>query len=389
MKVLQINSVYGFASTGKIVGSIHDFLLKNNVESFVIYARKTPKNVNMHNVFRIYSPLGTAIHAALAVIFDTHGLHSKFTTKKIIKKIEEIDPDIIHLHVIHGFYLNYPMLFAYLKQSGKKVIWTLHDCWEYTGYCAYYDYNECFEWEKHECKKCRYRNTYPYRLFSHARKNYLIKKACYENLDMVLVSCSRWLDGEVSKSMLKDKKHIVINNSVNLDNFYQEDSEYKERYNLRGKIILLAAANVWTKQKGMEELIKLAHMLDNDYQLVILGLNDKQKQSLPNNILGFKRVDIDELRKWYSCADVFLNFTLEDNYPTVNLEAKACGLPIITYRTGGSVEMLSDNDYIVEKYDLNSVIKILKDATFRKQVYKVNNSMENDYLSLYEKMINR
>lgn len=387
MRVLQINNVYGFGSTGKIVGSIHNYLLNNNIESYVIYARKTPKNVTMQNVYRIYSPLGTAMHAALAVIFDTHGLHSKFTTKKIIKKIEEINPDIIHMHVIHGFYLNYPMLFDYLKRSNKKIIWTLHDCWEYTGYCAYYDYNECFEWKENRCINCKYRNTYPYRIFTHSKKNYLIKEKCYENLDMTLVSCSKWLDGEISKSMLKDKKHIVINNSVNLDSFYLEENDYKDKYHLNNKTVLLAVANVWTKQKGLEEIIKLSNMLDDKFAIVMIGLNKKQLEKIPKNIIGFNRVGIDELRRWYSCADVFLNFTLEDNYPTVNLEAKACGLPIISYKTGGSVEILDNNDYIVEKYDLESVVKILKASSFEKNVIKTNNNMNEEYLELYKKLL--
>ena len=383
MKVLQINSVYGFGSTGKIVGNIHDYLLKHDIDSYVIYARKDAKNVNMHNVYRIYSPLGTAMHAALAVTFDTHGLHSKFTTKKIIKKIEEINPDIIHMHVIHGFYLNYPMLFNYLKRSNKKIIWTLHDCWEYTGYCAYYDYNECHEWLNNKCKNCKYRNTYPYRILSHSKRNYEIKEKCYKDLDVALVSCSKWLDNEISKSMLKDKKHIVINNSIDLSHFYPEDSGLRTKYHLENKKIILCVANVWTKPKGFEEIMKLSNMLDDKFSIVMIGLNNKQLEKLPKNIIGITRLGIDDLRRWYSIADVFLNCTLEDNYPTVNLEAKACGLPIITYNTGGSPEMIGDNGYVVERYDLKRIVDILNNEKLIKKVEVFNSDMAKAYLKLY------
>lgn len=383
MKVLQINSVYGFGSTGKIVGNIHDHLLKQGIDSYVIYARKEPKDVNMQNVYRIYSPLGTAMHAAFAVLFDTHGLHSRHTTKKIIQKIKEIDPDVIHLHVIHGFYLNYPMLFSFLKQYHKKVVWTLHDCWEYTGYCAYYDYNQCLGWQNDNCAKCRFRNTYPYRIFSHSKQNYKIKKACYDNLDITLASCSQWLDKEVGKSMLKDKRHLVINNSVDLSHFYYQENDLRSVYNLEHKKIVLAVANVWTKPKGFEEILKLAQKLDEKFCVVMIGLSKKQLNNLPKNIIGFSRLGIDELRKWYSTADVFVNCTLEDNYPTVNLEAKACGLPIITYKTGGSPEMVGENGYVVERYDIEKMVDIIKNEDLKRKVELFTTNMAEEYLKLY------
>ena len=384
MKVLQINNVYGYGSTGKIVGQIYVYLLKHDIDSYVIYSRKEPKNVNMKNVYRYYSSVGCALHAFEALLFDTHGLHSSFNTKKIISKIEEVDPDIVHLHVIHGFYLNYKILFNYLKESHRKVIWTLHDCWQYTGYCAYYDYNECYEWENNKCEKCKYRNTYPYRLFSHSKQNFEIKAKCYDGLDMVLVSCSKWLDGEVSKSMLKDKKHIVINNSVDLSKFYYEPSDIKNRYGISEKKVILAVANVWTVQKGFNEYNKLARILDDEYVIVMVGLNDKQLNQIDKKIVGIKRVDINELRHWYSNSYVYLNCTLEDNYPTVNLEAKACGLPVITYRTGGSTEMVGTNGYVVDRYALDQVVDILNTKELVKKVEVNENDMCEEYLKLYK-----
>ncbi|MEG2751816.1 MAG: glycosyltransferase, partial [Anaerorhabdus sp.] len=241
MKILQINSVYGYASTGKIVASIHESLLEEGHESHVIYSRKTPRNVTLKNVTRIYSPLGVALHAALAVFFDRHGLYSRYSTRRILNTIDEINPDIIHLHVIHGFYLNYPMLFDYLKTKNKKVIWTLHDCWEYTGYCAYYDYNNCEEW-KTGCKTCKFRNTYPYRILSNSKNNFETKKKAYSDVNMILVSPSKWLDKEVSKSMLAKFEHCVIHNDIDLSKFYPESSNLREIYHLTDMKIVLAVA---------------------------------------------------------------------------------------------------------------------------------------------------
>ena len=204
---------------------------------------------------------------------------------------------------------------------------------------------------------------------------------------MTLVSCSKWLDGEISKSMLKDKKHIVINNSINLNNFYYEKTNIAEKYNIKDKKIILAVSNVWTKQKGFEEYLKLASFLDNSWVIVMVGLSKQQINKLPANIIGIQRVDVNQLRQWYSNSTVFVNLTLEENYPTVNLEAKACGLPIITYDTGGSKEMLNDNDYVVKPYDIEGIVEILNNSTFERQVVKTNNNMNEEYLSLYEKIM--
>lgn len=387
MKILQINSVYNYGSTGKIVKNIHNYLLTNNIDSYVIYARKCQKDALDKNVIQIYSPIGTALHASLAVIFDTHGLHSIFTTKKIISTIEKIKPDIIHLHNIHGFYLNYPMLFSYIKQHNIKTIWTLHDCWSYTGYCAYYDYNQCDNWHTKNCKKCKYHNVYPYRILSHSYKNLDIKKACYDNLNIDLITCSKWLKEEVSKSILQDKKCTVINNTIDTTNFYYQENDFRKKYNLENKFIILGVANYWTVQKGFNEFLKLANKLSDKYQIVMIGLNKKQMKKMPNNILGIERTDIDTLRKWYSCADVFLNCTLEDNYPTVNLEAKTCGLPIITYNTGGSIEIIGPQDHIVDKYDIDEIISLLETKTFNRNTFKKDNDMCQEYLNYYSSII--
>lgn len=275
------------------------------------------------------------------------------------------------------------MLFDYLKTNNIKTIWTLHDCWSYTGYCAYYDYNNCHNWQNDSCKQCKYRNVYPYRLFSHAHKNFIIKQQCYENFDIELITCSNWLKNEVQKSILKEKRCTVIHNTIDTSNFYYQENNLRQLYQLENKFIIIGVANFWTIQKGFNEFIKLASKLPAKYQIVMIGLNKNQLKKIPNNILGIERTNIDTLRQWYSCADIFLNCTSEDNYPTVNLEAKACGLPIITYNTGGSVESVGKFDHIVNKYALGEVISLLEQNNFKRETIKASNDMCQRYLEKY------
>ncbi|MEA4821216.1 MAG: glycosyltransferase [Erysipelotrichales bacterium] len=390
MKVLQINSVYGFGSTGKIVADIHQNCLNKGIESYVIYSRNQVDNNQMKNVYRFYDALGFYKHVILGVLFDKHGLYSKNNTKKIINKIEEINPDIVHIHNIHGFYCNYPMLLDYLKN--KKVIWTLHDCWAYTGFCAHYDYNECCQWRENKCVKCKYRNNYPYRVLSHSKENFKIKEEIYKQLNPILVTPSKWLKDELSNSMLHNKTCRVVNNAVNLADFFQEkNEEFLLKYHLNEKKIYLTVSNYWTKQKGFEEYMKLSKLLNDNEVIVMIGCSRNQLNKLPKNIIGFSRVDKNELRKWYSNAAAFVNLTLEDNYPTVNLEAQACGLPVFTYKSGGSTEMVKNKEYICEKYNINQMIELVRNDSLINQHNNIKlenneNRMFLEYYAIYEEL---
>ena len=393
MKILQINSVYGYGSTGKIVYKIHHELLDKNDESFVIYGRKgaigdSRELVNDNNCYYIDNDFEIIDHVIRGTLLDRHGLYSDRNTNKIIEAIESIDPDVIHLHNIHGFYINYKLFFKYLADSKRKVVWTLHDCWAITGFCSHYEYNKCEQW-KNECKKCKCKNVYPYRLLSNSHNNFNLKKELYAKLDnMVIVTPSNWLAKQVGMSMLKEHRVEVINNDVDLSNFYYDyDSSLVSKYSLEGKTIILGVAGIWTNRKGLNEYIKLSELLDSKYQIVLIGLNKKQINKLPNKIIGIEKTSsIDELRKWYSISNVFLNLTLEDTYPTVNLEARTCGLPVITYNTGGSPETIGNYGYIVDKYDLQGICEILNKEKFEKIVETKDNKMCDNYLSLYQEL---
>ena len=394
MRILQINSVYGYGSTGKIVNKIHHELLDNGYESFVIYGRKGAIGSDQYsiidnNCFYINNNIEMYSHVLKGLIFDKHGLYSKKNTRHILEKIMEIKPDIIHLHNIHGFYINYELLFEYIIENKIKVVWTLHDCWSFTGFCSHYDYNNCDKWKKN-CKKCNYRDVYPYRILSNSKQNYELKRDLYNRMDDIrIVTPSKWLANQVSQSILASKPICVINNDVDLSNFYYDyDSKLREEYDLVNKTVLLAVSSIWTNRKGFTEYLKLAATLCDNYRLVMIGLDKKQIKKLPYNIIGIERTNsVDELRKWYSSSDIFLNLTLEDTYPTVNLEARACGLPIITYNTGGSPETIGNNGYVVEKYDLQGIHELLNNEKFDKFSETKENRMCVNYIDLYRELL--
>ncbi|NCB33095.1 MAG: glycosyltransferase [Erysipelotrichia bacterium] len=396
LNILQINSVYGYGSTGRIVRDLHHALLDKGYQSSVIYSRKSAVGKDASadyshepGVYYLADSLEQKIDLITSVLFDSNCLHSKNNTIQIIRKIKELNPDVVHLHNIHGFYLNGPMLFQFLKNFGKPVLWTLHDCWSYTGFCAYYDYHQCDEW-KNGCRHCRYRDTYPYRVFSNSQKNLQWKKQAYEDLNLSLAVPSNWLKNEVAQSILKDKPCTVIHNSLNASLFYYEKSDFRERYHLENKRIYLACASVWTKPKGLEELIKLSRQLNENELLVVIGLSDKQKRLFGKYALPLGSKDPETLRKWYSTADCFVNLTLEDNYPTVNLEAGACGLPVVTYNTGGSPESAGNPALVTKRDDLEHILVLLRHSNCRDTLTQIiSDDMTSNYIDQYKRMLNK
>jgi len=360
MKVLQINSVCGIRSTGRIATDIHDILIEQGHKSYIAYGRDLPKNCNTS--IRIGTKIDYYTHVALTRIFDKHGFGSKKSTKEFINKIEELNPDIIHLHNIHGYYINIEMLFEYLKKANKPVIWTLHDCWAFTGHCAYFDYAGCAKW-KIGCYNCTQKNSYPSSLFlDNSKNNYIRKKEIFSGVNnMTIITPSKWLAGLVKESFLRGYPVKVINNGIDLEVFKPTESNFRKKYNLDNKFLILGVASRWGKRKGGEYFIKLSNKLEYNEVIVLVGLTEKQKEKLPKSILGIARTNnIKELAGIYSAADVFMNPTLEDNFPTTNLEALACGTPVITFNTGGSVECIDKScGFIVEKANLRQLINAI------------------------------
>lgn len=355
-KLLQINVVVNWGSTGRIAEEIGQLAISEGWDSYIAYGRGIPKSKS--KLLRIGSNLNMYIHGLMSRIFDNHGLSSKIATEKLIRKIEEIKPDIIHLHNIHGYYLNYSVLFKYLSQLDIPIVWTLHDCWPYTGHCAYYTFIDCNRW-KNGCYNCPQKYSYPATLFfDNSSFNYEYKKKVFNSIkNMTMVPVSNWLANELRNSFINKYPIKVINNGVDLKVFVPMPNENKNE-----KFTILGVASVWEKRKGLNDFIKLSQKLSNDFQIILVGLNNKQIKFLPPQIKGIERTNsILELVKLYNVADVFLNPTWEDNFPTTNLESLACGTPIITYRTGGSVESVDENTgFIIEPGNIDGIITAIK-----------------------------
>ena len=385
MKVLMINTVCGTGSTGRICTDIANILKERGGDCLICYGRGS--GIGFDNTYKIGYKISVNLHALKTRITDKHGLGSKFDTKKLIKKIQEYDPDIIHLHNIHGYYLNYKMLFEFLANYNKPIVWTLHDFWPFTGHCAYFDFIQCDKW-KNLCNKCQLKNDYPAsKLISSAKHNFLQKKASFTSVkNMTIVTPSNWLKRLIKQSFLSSYPVAVINNGIDTNVFKHTESNLREVFGLNNKFIILAVANIWNARKGIDDIIKLADLLDDNEVIVIVGkvLNEVNHKK----ILFIERTsDVWELAKLYTIADVVINPTYEDNYPTINLEAQACGTPVITYATGGSVEsVVSDN--IVEKSDYKALYKKIK--TMNNSINKIKDRVEmvNDYLILYENYSN-
>ncbi len=349
-KLLQINITANSGATGKIAEEIGAEAIRHGWESYVAYSRGIP--ISRSNLVLIGSRADIRRHGLRTRICDAHGLGSANATKVLIERIRAIAPDIIHLHNIHGYYLNYPLLFDYLREWGGPVVWTLHDCWAFTGHCAHFEDAKCHRWEV-QCHHCPIKKTYPISWFAdRSARNYLDRKAAFTSLpNLTLVSPSKWLNDILGRSFFSGFDRRVIHNGIDINLFRPyENPKQKNR-------MVLAAAWVWNRAKGLDDLINLSEMLSDGYTLCIVGLSEKQLRKLPSSIKGITRTENQKvLAQLYSNATVFINPTYGDTFPTTNLEALACGTPVVTYRTGGSPEAISDSTgRIVECGDIPSL----------------------------------
>lgn len=344
MKVAYINSVAGFGSTGKICVELSTM---EGIDGKIYYGRK--KNYSDVNAYQMTHFLGNVNQTIQTFFFGKHGLSNTSETKKMVENLKAFQPDLIHLHNLHGFYMNVEVLFRYLKESKIPVIWTLHDCWSFTGHCAHYEAVGCEKW-KTLCKDCPNLMTYPYTINqTNIEKNYRKKKEIFTSLEenqMVIVTPSHWLKTQVEQSFLQKYKVQVIHNGIDLNVFYPREVESKQ-----DKTILLACASAWTKEKGLNDLIELSKQLNANEHLIVIGVGERLGKLFDSShTTTIQRTEnIEELCKYYSSADIFLNPTYQDTFPTVNIEALACGCPVITYPTGGSVEIIDEKTGMVTK----------------------------------------
>lgn len=389
MRVAYLNA-YGNGSTGRIIDLLKKLCQMNGIESKSFFSREFC--ASPETSVRLFSKIGFYNDALMTRIFDNHGLNSISNTKKLINKLKEFKPDIIHIHNLHGYWTNYELLFKYIKSEKIKVVFTLHDCWSFTGHCTHFDFIKCNKWQT-GCYKCPQKCLYPKSSFlDGSKRNYIRKKKAFTSLNsnqMIIVTPSNWLKEKVEQSFLNKYKSLVINNGVNINVFKQNESDLRQKYGLKNKKVILAVANYWDERKGLEYVIECAKKR-TDWFFVCIGQEKAKKTYDGDNILRFSRTESQaELAKWYSTSDVYLNTTLEDTYPTTNLEALACGTPVVTFNTGGSPESVSKTGFgvVVEK-DVDSIIEGINNAliNFKKADFdrKMLDSDNNFYLYIRE-----
>lgn len=393
--LLQINTNVGWNSTGRIAEDIGKAAIERGWLSTIAYGRNmngTPASSS--KLIRVGNNADIVFHGISTRLFDAHGLSSNKATRNLIKRIEEISPDIIQLHNIHGYYLNYQELFAYLARTGIPVVWTLHDCWPFTGHCAYFDIADCRKW-LNGCSRCKLRTMYPGSLFiDKSPRNYRLKKEAFTSLENLhIVTVSKWLKEVVEQSFLEKYNSFVIYNGIDIPS-----SSHKR---VKKEKLVLGAASKWDPRKGLDKFLFLRKKLSSDYRMVLIGLSSSQIRALPSGIEGLPRINEREaLNDWYRRASVFVNPSLSETLSITNLEAQACGTPVVTFDSGGMRETISEKTGLLVNTDdmqglVDAVREVVESPTrfksdeCRAHIERNFNKSKNfrNYIDLYESII--
>lgn len=398
MKIVQINTVFGTGSTGKIAADLYDLAQNQNNNPFIAYGRGTvPPNIHG---FKIGNPIDFGFHVLVNFFLGKNGFASRQVTYRLLKWLDMVQPDILHLHNLHGFYIHVGLLFDYIKRNNIPIVWTFHDCWPITGQCAFFDHINCCKWKTACCNCPVYRSDYPYSLFrDNSRQNYILKKSHFTGVkNLTIVTPSNWLANITRQSFLKEYPITVIPNGINLDIFKPYPIDTKTN----NKKIILGVANIWDFRKGLDYFLELETLMDSSYQIVLIGVNKRQQKMIQraygDRIIAFTRTaDQTELAKWYSRAYAYVNPTLSDNFPTTNLEALACGTPVITFNTGGSPESITSKCGIVTENRTAAALKnailslqanaeITSSACHKRAMEFDKNTCFEEYMNLYKKV---
>ena len=391
--LLQLNECLNF-STGKITQSIGETAMQKGWESYIAYSSRESLVSCKSKVIKVGSKIDPYIHYAENLLLDREGLSSRCATKKLVEQIKAIHPDVVQLHSLHDHWLNYKILFEYLNTTDIQVVWTFHDCWAMTGHCMHFVTKNCDRW-KTGCYDCLMKGEYPKSLVDRSRKNWELKKSMFAGCkNLSVVACSDWIADFARESFLKDKRILTIHNGVDLSIFKPQSKTESKRFKI------IAVSSPWYPAKGELDIYKLRSILsDEDFEIIMVGLSEDQMKKLPAGIRGIQRTqNVNELAKLYSDSDVLINPTYADTFPTINLEALACGTSVLTYQTGGSVESVtSETGYIVPQGDVLALAEKIK--AHIKNEYTIaacrnhsllydKNIAYNKYVELYKKILN-
>jgi len=395
--LLQIDTCLNNGSTGRITESIAKLVIADGWDCYIMHSARYATLPSVMNAYQIGTKAHEYIHYIEGLLLDNHGLCSTTDTKRAIKEIERIKPDVIQLHCIHGYFLNYKVLFNYLNSTNIPLVWTFHDCWAFTGHCAHFVTARCEKWKNEGCHNCPLHTDYPKSYVDKSERNFKLKKSLFTiNKHLHIVPVSQWLASYTKESFFKGKDIRVINNGIDTSKFHPCAPKSTDVFKIVG------VATAWNQSKGLYDFYKIRKILSSEkFEIVLVGLKQNQVDALPKDIRGITRTEsIEELAHLYSEANVLLNPTYADSFPTVNMEALACGTPVITYRTGGSPEIIDEKTgIVVEQGDVQGLIDAihnmathplsLDDCRNRAvQMYDKNDRFM-DYINLYNELISK
>lgn len=406
--LLQINTCNNVFSTGKIASDIGELAIKDGWDSYIVSSKGDGFAPSENKALLIGSKFSTYIHAFESRLFDNHSLgkSSMNASKQLISIIEKYKPDVLHFHIIHGYYLNLPILFKYLSTKGIPVVWTVHSCWEFTGHCSFFDIAGCNKWKK-GCYDCPQLNEYPRSWFiDRSNKNFEEKKKIFTSLkNVTLVPVSKWLGGLIQESFLSKYPIHPIYNGIDVSRYVPSpDSKFiKDKFVNGNEFLAIAVASTWENRKNLKDYIAISKLLPKDMKILLVGLSKEQIAALPDTIMGIERTtNQKELIDLYSAADVVLNLSLEETFGLTTVEGFACGTPSIVYNCTASPELVTpETGFVVEPGDLESVVKNMRTiqingketyslACRRRTEEKFNKDTNfKQYIDLYNEMLKK
>lgn len=401
MKLLQLNTTVNSGSTGRITEDIGQVMLANGHESYIAYGRGN--RPSQSKLIKVGGQLDVLWHGLKTALFDRHGFGSKRATQDLVRAIRKLKPDVIGMHNIHGYYLNIEVLFRFFAEVETPVVWTLHDCWSFTGHCTFYSSIDCQRWQT-ACYECPKKDKYPRSYWlDQSNRNFKEKRQLFTSANnLQLVTPSHWLARQLADSYLQHVPVRVIHNGVDTHAFHPDISEEVLKGTVdTSKKMILGVASTWDERKGLSEFIQLSKRLTDEYQIVLVGLSAKQIKQLPAAIRGLERTEsLEELAALYAHASVYCNPTFQDNFPNTNIEALSCGTPVVAYQTGGCPEAVDENTgKIVPVGDVSALWRAIQEVAegdreqwrqaCRDRALRLFDKKDRyqDYLSLYQRLL--
>ena len=400
--LLQLNVTANYGSTGRLAEDLGDVALKAGWKSYIAFGREFRPSHS--ELIRIGSNFDIYAHVIKTRLFDRHGFGSKHATKKFIQQVNEIKPDVIQFQNVHGYYLNLPIILKYIVEKDIPLIWSLHDCWSMTGHCSHFALEGCEKW-KTQCNKCPSIHGYPGSWgWDSSKQNYLEKKSLIKAVPrLTIVSGSEWLANIARKSYFKNRDILVIPDGIDTNIYSPKNDvdDLRKLYGLESKFVIMASGTTWLPYKGLNDFAKLREELSDEYAIVLVGMQQKDIDALPQGLIGIPRTKTpEELARWYSMADCVMSLSRLESFGLTPVEGLACGTPAIVYNCTSTPELITpETGYVAEVGNIDDVkTKVETLRKIGKEKYKKHcreialakydkNVCYKEYLKLYYSML--